>query len=234
MVYGILSPTNILFAPQVAAAYDPVMIEHTLPSTGWRGSREGWLEAGYRALIESGVDAVKVMPLAKQLGLSRTSFYWFFEDRQALLAALLDGWAARTTEPLIAATRQYAETQAEAMLNVIGCFLSPKIFDAGLEFAIRSWALQDQDVARRVQLADAARLTALKTMMEKWGHEPAVADVRARAVYLVQIGYISMQSAEDLKTRLSRIPTYVEIYTGTHPELREMARFTARFREVEG
>ena len=63
--------------------------------TGWRGSRDGWLEAGYRALIEGGVDAVKIMPLARQLNLSRTSFYWFFHDREALLAALL-GWLART------------------------------------------------------------------------------------------------------------------------------------------
>ena len=55
--------------------------------TGWRGSRDGWLEAGYRALIEGGVDAVKIMPLARQLNLSRTSFYWFFHDREALLAA---------------------------------------------------------------------------------------------------------------------------------------------------
>lgn len=56
---------------------------------GWRGSTEGWLEAAYEALKESGIDAVRVMPLAKRLGLSRTSFYWFFEDREQLLAALL-------------------------------------------------------------------------------------------------------------------------------------------------
>ena len=209
------------------------MTEHSPPASGWRGSRDGWLEAGYKALIESGIDAVKIMPLARQLGLSRTSFYWFFDDREALLAALLDGWAARTTEPLVAATRHYAETQAEAMLNVIGCFISPETFDSRLEFAIRSWALQDQDVARRVEAADAARLSALTAMMRHWGHEPSEADVRARAVYLVQIGYISMQAKEDLATRLARIPTYVEIYTGTRPEPREMARFTARFQNPD-
>ena len=68
--------------------------------SGWRGSAEGWLEAAYDALKESGVDAVRVMPLAKRLNLSRTSFYWFFQDREQLLAALLArcqlalGWLA--------------------------------------------------------------------------------------------------------------------------------------------
>lgn len=197
--------------------------------SGWRGSREAWLEAGYQTLIEGGVDAVKILPLAKRLGLSRTSFYWFFEDRESLLLALVDGWEARTTVPLIAASRQYAETMAEAMLNLIGCFLLPETFDSRLEFAIRSWALQDPRVAGRVKAADEARLEALTAMLVTWGHDPLAADVRARTVYLVQIGYISMQASEDIPTRLARIPTYVEIYTGAYPEPREIARFNARF-----
>ncbi|WP_313352677.1 TetR/AcrR family transcriptional regulator [Paracoccus sp. (in: a-proteobacteria)] len=209
------------------------MDNNVAPETGWRGSREGWLEAGYQALIDSGVDAVKIQPLAKQLNLSRTSFYWFFGDREALLNALLEGWEARTTQPLVAATRQYAETQTEAMLNVLTCLLSDA-FDSRLEFAVRSWALQDRKVAERIEVADAARLQALVEMLVAWGHDPAVADVRARTVYLVQIGYISMQAREDIPTRLERIPTYVEIYTGQSPEPREIARFNARFIPVTG
>ena len=38
-----------------------------------RGSLEGWLNAAYESLPESGVDAVKVLPLATKLNLSRTS-----------------------------------------------------------------------------------------------------------------------------------------------------------------
>ena len=198
--------------------------------TGWRGSREGWLEAGYQALIENGVDAVKILPLAKRLKLSRTSFYWFFDDREALLAALLDGWALRTTKPLIDSTMGYAESRAEAMLNVLACFLTEDSFDSRLEFAIRSWALQDEAVAAQVQSADEARLKALTNMLVNWGIPLPEADIRARTIYLVQIGYISMQAREDLETRLKRIPMYVKIYSDHEPEAREMARFIARFR----
>ncbi|WP_347138413.1 TetR/AcrR family transcriptional regulator [Paracoccus sp. SSK6] len=200
------------------------------PESGWRGSREGWLEAGYQALIEGGIDAVKILPLAKRLKLSRTSFYWFFEDREALLAALIDGWEARTTRPLVDATTHYAESLSEAMLNVLACFLSADVFDARLEFAVRSWALQDEGVASRVRAADDARLRALRGMMARWGHDPAEADVRARTIYLVQIGYISMQTSEDIETRLQRIPLYVKIYSGREAEAREIARFNAGIR----
>jgi AcrR family transcriptional regulator len=198
--------------------------------TGWRGSRQGWLEAGYQALLEGGIDAVKIQPLAKQLGLSRTSFYWFFQDREALLAALIDGWEDRTTAPLFKATSDYAETPTEAMLNVLACFLAGD-FDARLEFAVRSWALQDPAVAKRTEAADGARLAALRDMLMRWGHADDDADIRARTIYLTQIGYISMQAREDLPTRLARIPIYVQIFTGRHAEPREIARFSARVQD---
>ena len=198
--------------------------------SGWRGSREAWLEAAYSALIHEGVDSVKIMPLAERLRLSRTSVYWFFKDRAALLGALAAMWEARTTAPLVAATRDYAETETEAMLNVIACFIRPETFDAKLEFAMRGWGLKDPDILARIGEADNRRLQALSTMLERWGHSQQDADVRARTVYLVQIGYIARQVEETLETRLSRIPNYVEIYTGRPPEPREIARFHGRFR----
>lgn len=197
--------------------------------SGWRGSREGWLEAAHAALVTEGVDAVKIMPLAERLKLSRTSFYWFFKDRDALLSALAEMWEARTTTPLVAATSEYAETETEAMLNVIACFLRPDTFDARMEFAMRGWGLKDPAILARITDADNRRLKALSDMLERWGHDAQDADVRARTVYLVQIGYISMQADETLETRLTRIPNYVEIYTGRPPEPREIARFRGRF-----
>lgn len=195
--------------------------------TGWRGSPELWLQAAYQALVEKGLDAVKIQPLAAQLNLSRTSFYWFFTNRDALLAELAQMWERRTTLPLVAATRLYAETETEAMLNVIGAFLSDATFDSPLEQAVRGWAQQDPAMRARLHLADQLRLEALCQMLRSWGHDPLDADVRARTIYLVQIGYISMQTRETLETRLERIPNYVEIYTGRRPSPREMARFIA-------
>lgn len=225
------SSSHILLENRRPAALALGMKSDVAVETGWRGSREGWLEAGYQALIESGVDAVKIQPLARGLNLSRTSFYWFFEDREALLAALIEGWEQRTTLPLLAATQEYAETQAEAMLNVLACFLADA-FDSRLEFAVRSWALQDPAIAARIETADAARLSALRDMLMRWNHPQSDADVRARTIYLTQIGYISMRAREMMQTRITRIPTYVEIYTGQRPEPREMARFAARLGHV--
>lgn len=196
--------------------------------TGWRGSAELWLEAAHEALLEGGVDAVKIQPLAQRLKLSRTSFYWFFENREALLEALLARWREKNTGNLVRRTEAYAETVAEAMLNVCDCWLDPAIFDSRLEFAVRSWALQAPAILAQMQTADAQRLAAITRMLVRFGHAEDTADVRARTIYLTQIGYISMQTAEALPVRMSRMAAYVEIFTGRAPEPRELDRFFAR------
>lgn len=196
--------------------------------SGWRGSREGWLEAAYEALLESGVESVKIMPLARKLRLSRTSFYWFFEDREQLLAALIDRWRDKNTGSLVAQSEAYAESIVEALLNVFDCWLDPSLFDSPFEFAVRSWAIQSPEILGEVNLADNTRIEALTGMFVRFGFDQASADVRARTLYLTQIGYISMQTREDVEARLRRIPGYVEIFTGKAPQQRELDRFFAR------
>ncbi len=129
-------------------------MEQTLKDSGWRGSPDLWLGAAYETLLESGVDAVKIMPLAKKLNLSRTSFYWFFKDREELLDALISRWREKNTGNLIKRADAYAETLAEAMLNVFDCWLDSEVFDLKFEFAVRSWALQSPEILAEVRQAD--------------------------------------------------------------------------------
>ncbi len=203
-------------------------MEQTLNESGWRGSQEGWLDAAYDMLIESGVDSVKILPLAKRLNLSRTSFYWFFKDREELLDALIERWRQKNTGNLVRQTQAYAESIVEAMFNVFDCWVDNGLFDAPSEFAVRSWALTSDNIRAEVQAADEVRLEALKQMFIRFGQSENHADVRARTSYLVQIGYISMQTRESISVRMKRIPEYIEIYTGQAPEQRDLERFFAR------
>lgn len=203
-------------------------MEQTLNESGWRGSQEGWLDAAYDLLIESGVDSVKILPLAKRLNLSRTSFYWFFKDREELLDALIERWRQKNTGNIVRQTQAYAESVVEAMFNVFDCWVDNGLFDAPFEFAVRSWALTSDNIRAEVQAADEVRLEALKQMFIRFGQSENHADVRARTSYLVQIGYISMQTRESISVRMKRIPEYIEIYTGQAPEQRDLERFFAR------
>ncbi|MDO5706009.1 MAG: TetR/AcrR family transcriptional regulator, partial [Paracoccus sp. (in: a-proteobacteria)] len=126
-------------------------MDQVTQESGWRGSPDGWLDAAQAVLLETGVDAVKVQGLAKRLNLSRTSFYWFFKDREALLDALLTRWRDKNTGAIVRQTEAYAESLPEAMLNVFDCWLDTGLFDARFEFAVRSWALQSDATLAEVR-----------------------------------------------------------------------------------
>ncbi|WP_299927593.1 TetR/AcrR family transcriptional regulator [uncultured Pelagimonas sp.] len=193
-----------------------------------KGSDAVWLDAAYDMLTESGVDAVKVMPLAKKLGLSRTSFYWHFKDRDALLDAMIQRWEDKNTGNLIARTQAYAETLTEAMFNLFDCWLDERLFDAKLDLAIRNWARNDPALQLRLDKADAARAKAIKAMFERFGFSPQQAQARAMTVIYTQIGYISMQVHEDRAERINAMPNYIEVYTGQPVEHTDCMRFFAR------
>lgn len=208
--------------PQTASRTTPA------PDPATRGSEDLWLTAAYEMLVTNGVDAVKVMPLAQMLGLSRTSFYWHFKDREALLAALLDRWEAQNTGNLVARTKAYADSINEALYNLFDCWLTRDLFDSRLDFAIRNWALGDAVVKAKLQRTDDTRITAIRAMFARFGYAPDHADTRAHTVYYTQIGYISMMVAEPRDIRLARMPAYVETFSGHPPAPAETARFMAR------
>lgn len=228
------SSVSILLVAAFATTYCPPMITETgtatiaEKTTGWRGSRDVWLGAARLALIKSGVDAVKIQPLATQMNIARTSFYWFFKDRNALLDALLDQWEAKNTGAFVDACGAFAETITEAVLNLIVVFHDEALFEPQLDFAIRGWAHKSKAVAARVHDADETRLAAIRKMFERFDYDIDDADVRARTVYLTQIGYISLQVNECNAVRMKRVPGYVKSFCGKAPTRSELARFYAR------
>lgn len=201
---------------------------------GWRGTEEGWIAAAYALLIEGGVEAVKILPLAKRLKLSRTSFYWHFPDREALLAALVKRWQDKNTGNLVRQTELPAASINAAMLNLMDCWITPGLFDSQLDRAMRDWARTDRPLRAAFAEADTARLAAIRSMFLRHGFGADEADVRANAVYLTQVGYIDLETRETLEMRLGRIPTYLEIFTSQRPNKADLAGFLARHAGREG
>lgn len=198
-----------------------------------RGSADMWLDCAYESLLEGGVEAVRILPLAKKLNLARTSFYWFFRDRDELLNALVARWEEKNTGNWVTRNEAYADSICEAMLNIFDCWFDDSLFDTRFEAAIRNWAQQSPEITRLIQKDDALRIEVLTATFVRFGYDADVADVRARTTYLTQVGYAAMRAEESFGTRMKRIPAFVEVFTGVRPQEHEMQRFYAR-RNFEG
>lgn len=146
---------------------------------------EAWIEAALEALAVGGIDAVRVDPLAKQLGVTRGSFYWHFKDRAALHQAMLKQWRKAATYRVGGRIEQEAPDAGERLRKTLALPRSGERAKhaAAIEFAIRLWAQRDAEAASAVRLIDRQRLDYYARLFAERGHAPKEARRRAYLFY---------------------------------------------------
>lgn len=195
-------------------------------------TREDWLSVAMDLLVSEGVAEVKVLSIGERLGVSRSSFYWYFKSRKDLLDALLDHWQNTNTAALVHHARLPAGTITGAVCNVFRCWIDPDLFNHRLDFAVREWARRDGAIRRVIDRSDALRVNAFAAMFERYGFDPAEAEVRARILYFMQVGYYALELSEPLEERMNRVSNYLLGFTGRAPDKAEIADIIAYSQQV--
>ncbi len=67
-----------------------------------------WASAALDAIARTGLQGVAVEPLARQLGVTKGSFYWHFANREALLERTLQLWEKQETDEVLNHAEQAA------------------------------------------------------------------------------------------------------------------------------
>lgn len=144
-----------------------------------------WVEAALSALAEGGIDAVRVEPLARRLGVTRGSFYWHFKDRDALHQAMLRAWRSRASYMIFDRLEHSAAPASERLARLLALpYSSPRSSQgAAIELAIRQWARRDRNAAKAVRHIDRARLEYFRKLLVESGVAPITARKRAFLFY---------------------------------------------------
>jgi len=152
--------------------------------------RDEWIDAAARAMSQGGVEEVRVEALARTLGVTKGSFYWHFDDRPALLGALLARWEAAARSALDAAAAPIRPEQRIASL-----FRQLAQPTGGLTDAeIRAWARRERGVAERVAEMERQRIVFLKEQLAEMGASAMDAHRRAEAGYLAAVAWLERAS----------------------------------------
>jgi AcrR family transcriptional regulator len=197
------------------------------PAGNVKATREDWLDRALAVLKAEGVARVTVLNLSERLGVSRSSFYWYFKNRDDLLDALLARWDDINTGSIVALAKAPAASINEAVCNVFRCWVNPEIFSPRLDFAVREWARRSTKVRKALDRSDYERTSAINDMFERFGYRDRDALVRARVLYYMQIGYYALDICEPMEARLSLTPHYLETFTGVAPSDADTASFFA-------
>jgi AcrR family transcriptional regulator len=153
-------------------------------------SPQDWTNAALRALADGGVAAVRVDVLARDLGVSRGSFYWHFADRDALLRAALEQWEQAVTAQVIDRMKDVGNPLARFEQLVRVAFGAEAI--PGLQPAILAHASHPvvEPVLRRVT---ARRISFIAEIYQDLGLTPAAARRRAVICYATYLGWLDLR-----------------------------------------
>lgn len=151
-----------------------------------RTPRSSWIDAGLRALALGGPDAVKIEALAQELGVTRGGFYWNFDDREALLDAMLDTWESRATdETLDKVEREGGDARAKVRRAGMLTFSRELL---PIDLAVRDWARRDKAVATRLRRVDDRRMDYLRSLITTFCSDPDEVEARSMLAFSLAIG----------------------------------------------
>lgn len=169
-----------------------------------RLGKEDWISAAFTTLSKSGVAAVRVVVLAKNMGVTKGSFYWHFKNRQELLDAILEKW--RLDQRVIQRVEAIGG-KPEIMLKKLLASVPRSVRrnkSGATELAVRSWARNDEKAADAVAQVDKERIKWTQQRLIDMGFDEDIAEIRAFLIY----SYIMAQgvlSTEKIPNILERI-----------------------------
>ncbi len=160
-------------------------------TSGQRLSRDDWITAALDAIADGGLAAVGVEPLAARLGATKGSFYWHFENRDALLEAAISRWEKETTTDVAADITAAAHDAPASQFRRLVVTVIERAEQDRVGPALLASAAHPA-VAPALERVTAARLKLIATVLRRLGFPPAEARRRALLAYSAYLGHAQL------------------------------------------
>lgn len=169
-----------------------------------RLAKKDWISAALDALYSKGIAAVRVEVLARDMGVTKGSFYWHFKDLDALKTQMAEVWKV-TQLGFLSELKEHQTGLADKDLKALIDFTVSK--DSRHDIGIRAWSVHDKKVEKTVREIDRARLKYIETIFRKLGFQREDLQNRTRILYFYQVGdYITGKlDSEEKRKRFAEL-----------------------------
>ncbi len=149
-------------------------------------TRDDWLQVTLDVLRERGIEGVKVVAIARKIGLTSGSFYWHFGNIQDLLDAVLAYWEKSLTGHIIKDALELEGPPDERIRLLMHQVIRE---DASMpDGAIAVWAKSDATAAACFKRAMDRRFKFATVLFEEVGFPSRDAEIRGRMMVMTLMG----------------------------------------------
>ena len=121
-------------------------------------NREDWIDLALQKLSEGGIDKVSIAGLARDLNVTKGSFYWHFKDRDDLLQAMLDRWETTGSEVVFSEIERVGGDAVRRLKHMSDIIFRRYGNELNFEFALREWGRKDAKIRQIIGREDERRM----------------------------------------------------------------------------
>ncbi len=172
-----------------------------------RLSAADWEQAALDQIAEQGVASVAVEVLARRLGVTKGSFYWHFETRDALLDAALKRWEQTDVEGLI----QQLDPIADPRERLLALFRrTSREIRTHVIYSALLQAIDHPAVRPVMQRVSQRRVQYLALAYKGLGMSRRDAMDRGRLAYSAYVGFLQLMMLGLPRMSAQELEAYVE------------------------
>lgn len=153
-----------------------------------RLSYDDWVDGALALLAREGVNVVRIPRLCEELGVTKGSFYWHFDDIEQLREAMADRWSTVQSETIRALGAVDSIPVEQRIENMTAILVDAQNWI--VEATVREWARFDPKVATAVTALDQRIFEIVNKTMIDFGFDETQARIRAGAMVYLGIGLI--------------------------------------------
>lgn len=166
-----------------------MQLDTSIPAEKSRLSAADWQQAALDALSEGGLQNIAIEMLAKRLGVTKGSFYWHFDSRDALIQAALELWESQEQVQVFGKLDALPDAQARlvALVSLVAHEIKAhKIYSELLK------AIDHPLVKPLLERVSKRRIDYLTASFRQAGMPRKLALNRARLTYASYVGFLQM------------------------------------------
>jgi AcrR family transcriptional regulator len=147
---------------------------------------------------------VRIEVLARDLAVSKGSFYWHFRDRDEFLMQMLDCWRNLEDEWLSAEEKldDSRPSAAARWARFVERSVEPERIPE--EIAVRAWARRDERVAVRVADIERRKIQLIARVLSDVGFGQEAAESWSETICLVYLGWLDRRARGERFGRAGR------------------------------
>lgn len=160
-----------------------------------------WIKLGLQKFADGGIEALVVEQLAKLLGSSKTSFYWYFKNRAEFVKRIIAYWQEIATTSIIAHIEQHQALEPVQKVRRLLSAMFSSVEGKDFVFHLRKLGNAEPDYAELLLQIERQRIGYMSSLLAECGYAAEQSVNTAELLYSYYLGWHERNKHRILSTQ---------------------------------